>query len=616
MTSDGLPGDKRKLQTSRYAEEFVPKNGKILKNSAEQMDAGGCGAESCLRKEFTFSVCGDPDNIQYAFTGDAELALIFALNSSCDFEEKVRGDSIILVYGEGPLKGLVNVDILCRYLPQHTHFRLLFLRSPGRDGAGEGRPLPPLPHLDGRRHVLFYVEPCGRTVGNTAQRIVLADRIAQGQTKLCVLGFEGQTIRQALAGDGRFDPRLEDDTHKLLEKVDPPRKFQFNHTVDGLHGRSFQVEISSSKKRLPGGDDGGGGGGKNWKPKAGKAAEAAVPPAGRREADGRAPDSGRYPLPRWHVEARKAALLRFKLGVTRNAELGNMSERQYLNRLHQDAQSPIPARAIRRLVDRLSSVGCLSWQAPSGQAGGGTCFLLKDRYLLTSYHAVEMMAGHASPDNWPAALRDCGQVFFGYEEDGQRGRLLKLAAWLEIFDQALDYAVLELDSPPGLKGLMEHCALPPEAGSLYIAGHPDGQVKKVCPCSVMSCDQQGAAGDAAHVLEGLRSAIAGEDAESYLPDIVTVASHAFNRARHPNVVPYKADYHHAASGSPIFNADGCVVGLHCGGEIHKKNKDPERFYVELGRSIMLIIHHIICKSDMVATEKAKQIIMDLQSSFK
>lgn len=602
MMSDGLPGDKRKLQTSRYSEEFVPKNGKILKNSADQMD---CGAENLARKEFTFSVCGDPDNIQYAFTGDPDDALITALNSSCDFEEKVRVDSTILVYGEGGLKGLVNVDILCRYLPPHTHFRLLFLRcpGPGREGAGGELRRPPATSHD-CRHVLFYVEPSGRTMVNTAQRIVLSDRIAQGQTKLCVLGFEGQTVRQALTADGRFDPRVHDDTHKLLEKVEPPRKIQFNHAVDGLNGRSFQVEMSSYKKKVPGDD---GSGGKNWKPRAGKVAEA-LPPS----------DSGRYPLPRWHVEARKAALLRFKLAVSRNAELGNMSERQYLNRLHQEAQSPIPARAIRRVIERLASVGCLSWQTPSAQ-GGGSCFFLRDRYLLTSYHAVEMMVGNTTPpDSWPAAVRDAGLVFFGYEEDGQKGRPLKLAAWLEIFDQALDYAVLELEeSPPGVQGLAEHCTLlPPDAGNLYIAGHPDGQVKKVCPCSLMTCDQQRAAGDSANLLENLRTAIAGGDAENYLPDIVMVASHAFNRARFPNTILYKADFHHAASGSPIFNADGLVVGLHCGGEIHKKNKDPERFCVELGRSIKLIVHNMACKSDTLATEKSKQFIKDLQSSFK
>ncbi|XP_069775634.1 serine protease FAM111A-like isoform X2 [Narcine bancroftii] len=599
MASDALPRDKRKLQSSRCTEEFVPKNGKILKND-DQFDSGICVVQNLPKKEFTFSVCGDPDNIQYAFTGDPDDTLLFALNSSCDFEEKVRSDSTVLIYGEGPLKGLVNFDILCRYLPQLTHFRLLFLRAPGRDAPER----PALPHSwPERRHVLFYVEPSGRTTGNTTLRIVLTDRIAQGQTKLCVLGFEGDTIRQALTKDGRFDPRVDDDTHKLLEKVDPPRKIQFNNVVDGLHDRSFQVEMSSAKKKQPFDEAS-----KNSKPKFSKQAD-----VGKKEADGRGPDAGRHPLPRWHVEARRAAMLKFKQTISRNAELGGMSERQYLNRLHQEAQSPIPAHAIRRVAERFSSVGCLIWRSPTAQ-GGGTCFLLKDRYILTCYHAVEMLAEGVAPERWPSIIQDFAQVYFTYEEDGQRGRPLKLTGWLELYDQALDYALLELETSPGVPGLMELCIPPPETGNLYIAGHPDGEIKKVCPCSVMCGDRQGA-GEASQHLDNLRAVVTREDAESYLPDMVLVASYAFNRVRHPNMVPFKADFHHGASGSPIFNSEGCVVGLHCGGEIQKKNKDPEKFYIELGRSIMLIIRDIIHKSD-ITTEKSKQIVGALQSYFK
>ncbi|XP_072887628.1 serine protease FAM111A-like [Hemitrygon akajei] len=618
MTSDVIPRDKRKLQTSRYAEEFVPKNGKILKNN-DHFEAGDWGAPISLKKEFTFSVCGDPDNIHYAFAGDPGDTLLSALNSSCDFEEKVRSDSTILAYGEGPLKGLVNFNILCRYLPQHTHFRLVFLRSAGREGGAGDQPtqMPPVPSTN-RCHVLFYIEPSGRTVGNTTQRIVVSDRIAQGQTKLCVLGFVGETIREALAKDGRFDVRLEDDTHKLLEKVEPPCKIQFNHPVDALHSRSFQVELSVAKKKPPpsscsstaaSSDD------KSARPKGSRPAE--TPPMQmlpKREADGRVLENSRYPLPRWHVEARRAALLRFKQAISRSAELANMSERQCLNRLYQEARSPIPARTIRRVGERLSAVGCLAWRSLNAQ-GTGTCFLLKDSYVLTSYHAVEMLAQGMEPGCWPTAIQDYAYVTFGFEEDGQGCPPLKLTGWLELYDQALDYAVLELATPAGVPGLLESSVTPAQAGNLYIVGHPDGEVKKVCPCSVMSGEQQGT-GDSTQYLENLRSMIPGEAAECYLPDMVLVASHGFSRVRHPNATPFRADYHHGASGSAILDSEGCVVGLHCGGETHKRNKDPEKFYIEFGRSITLIIQNIVSKSDTVTTEKSKQIIAALQSSLK
>uniref|UniRef100_UPI00398F49FD serine protease FAM111A-like isoform X2 n=1 Tax=Pristiophorus japonicus TaxID=55135 RepID=UPI00398F49FD len=602
---DCNPWEERKLQTSRYTEESGPKNGKVPKN--EQLDKYSnkkCGMQNLQKKEFTFSVCGDPDNIQYAFTGDPNDTLLFALNSSCDFEEKVKNDNTILAYGEGPLKGLVNFDILCRYLPQHSHFRLLFLRTQSRGDCGERPVAPEYPRH--KRHVLFYVEPSGRTAGNTAQRIVLADRIAQGQTKLCILGFEGETIREALLNDGRFDSKLDDDTHKLLEKVDPPKKIQFNHAVDGLHGRSFQIEMSGSKKKAVNDD------GRSPKLKAGKSAEsAALMP--KRDSDGKAIEGGRNLLPKWHMEARRATVLKFKQSVSRNAELANVSERQYLNRLHQEAQSPVPARAFRRITDRLSSVGYVAWKSAAAQ-GSGTCFLLKDRYVVTCFHVVEMMTEGVALESWPATIRDSAEVFFGYEVDGQRGQPLKLVAWLEIYDQALDYAVLELESSPGVMGLMEFCVTAPESGGLYITGHPEGDKKKICPCSLMAGDQT--AGYALQHLESLRCGITREDGENYTHDMVLIASHAFNRQKYANAITYKTDFHYGASGSPIFNSEGSLVALHCGGETYKKNKDPEKFYIELGRPITLILHNIISKSDDAITENSKQIIIAVQNSLK
>ncbi|XP_072331820.1 serine protease FAM111A-like [Scyliorhinus torazame] len=603
--ADCNPWGETKLLPGSCTDEFGPKNGKALRNKYTNRK---CGTLSFQRREFTFSVCGDPDNIQYVFTADPTDTLLWALSTSCDFEEKVKSDNTILAYGEGPLKGLVNLDILCCYLPQYSHFRLLFLRSQsrGEGGGGGERTLPPEPQRN-KSHVLFYVEPSGRMAGNTAQRIVLADRIAQGQTKLCVLGFEGETIREALANDGRFDPKIEDDTHKLLEKVDPPRKIQFNNGVDALHGRSFQIEMSGPRKKAC--DDG-----RSPKPRASKSAELAGQPA-RKDTDGKGYEAGRNLLPKWHLEVRRASLSKFKQSVSRNAELAKVSERQYLNRLHQEALSSVPARAFRCISDRLSSVGCIAWKSPSAQ-GSGTCFVLRDRYVLTCYHVVEMIAESAvAIGSWPALIRDRADVFFGYEEEAQRGPPLRLVAWLEIYDQVLDYAILELETAPGASGLLECCANLPRTGSLYIAGHPEGDKKKICACSVVAGDEN-AAGNAVQPLESLRSAIAREDTEDCTHDTVLIASQAFNRLKHSNAITYKTEFHYGAAGSPIFDAEGSLVALHCGGETYKKNKDPEKFYVELGRPISLILHDIISKNDGDTTEKTKQIIVALQNSLK
>ncbi|XP_078073373.1 serine protease FAM111A-like isoform X2 [Mustelus asterias] len=598
------PWGENKLQLGSYTDEYSPKNGKILRNKYSNKK---CGVQSFQRREFTFSVCGDPDNIQYVFTADPSDTLLLALSTSCDFEEKVKSDNTILAYGEGPLKGLVNLDILCCYLPQHSHFRLLFLRSQTRGEGGGGERLLPPEYPRNKSHVLFYVEPSGRLAGNAAQRIVLADRIAQGQTKLCVLGFEGETIRAALANDGRFDAKIEDDTHKLLEKVDPPRKIQFNNGVDGLHGRSFQIEMSGPRKKAC--EDG-----RSPKPRASKSAESAAPMS-RKDPDGKVYEAGRNLLPKWHQEGRRASLSKFKQSVSRNAELAKVSERQYLNRLHQEALSSVPARAFRCISDRLSSVGCITWKSLSGQ-GSGTCFVLRDRYVLTCYHVVEMIAESvAAFSSWPALIRDSAEVFFDFEEEGQRGQPLRLTAWLEIYDQALDYAVLELESSPGALGLMECCANPQRTGSLYIVGHPEADKKKICPCSVVTGDEN-ATGNAAQLLEGLRSTIATEDTEDYTHDTVLIASQAFNRLKHSNAITYKTEFYYGAAGSPIFDSEGSLVALHCGGETYKKNKDPEKFYIELGRPITLIVHDIISKSDSATTEKTKQIIIALQNTLK
>lgn len=177
-------------------------------------------------------------------------------------------------------------------------------------------------------------------------------------------------------------------------------------------------------------------------------------------------------------------------------------------------------KTLQRLVELAPSVCRLSVDV-KGTSQFGTGFRIESSWLLTNWHVVHNRNG--VPANTITAE-------FGYEDNGSGGLLASTMITCELpliaSSQADDWAVVQITQPlsnsiPIIK--LTEAAIPQEEEMAYVIQHPNGDRKR---------------------LAYVRNQI------SYVDD---------------RVIHYLADTQAGSSGSPVFNADGQLIGLHHAG---------------------------------------------------
>lgn len=138
------------------------------------------------------------------------------------------------------------------------------------------------------------------------------------------------------------------------------------------------------------------------------------------------------------------------------------------------------------------SVGFLEWNN-NGNAGRATCFVFNGGYIFTCRHVVHYMVGeYTDPSLWPEIISKCAKVTFTYKEFcPHAGDWFYFEPECEVSEGPLDYAILKLREsgngfPPGLLGRVSPL---PSSGLIYIIGGPEGQIKKIDKCAVVSVNE-------------------------------------------------------------------------------------------------------------------------------
>ncbi|XP_066217435.1 serine protease FAM111B [Saccopteryx leptura] len=243
-----------------------------------------------------------------------------------------------------------------------------------------------------------------------------------------------------------------------------------------------------------------------------------------------------------------------------------------------------------------NSVGVIFWNN-NGKTGSATCFMFRHGYIFTCGHVVHMMVGgDTEPSLWPDRISKCAKVTFTYKAfHPPAEEWFSVEPWCEVSDGILDYAILKLKEngngfPPGLFG---HISPLPPSGLVCLIGHPDGQVKEIDECVVISRKKR-----LERYAENQQREVFGPHAAIY--DAVSMFTpRSFPRvARSSDTLTYDTCFSSGSSGSPVFNASGRVVAMHSLGDFYERGGKVHAL-IEYGYSMESILCDVKEKNEIL-----------------
>ena len=217
---------------------------------------------------------------------------------------------------------------------------------------------------------------------------------------------------------------------------------------------------------------------------------------------------------------------------------------------------------------------------------GGSGFLLFDKFVLTNGHVIKNIYIEETRQ-----LTETVTVHFSYEslDQMEAGAEVEEVAGFEYYsnetEHKYDWALLKLGGEQDLPdGLLKHFGFHSQSGGICIIGHPDGGVKKIEPCLIVSFDNRCQVVER-HYRENQ------EHVQLVTPRFFEGAAEWVKQKK--EVLTYESSFYFGSSGSPVFDEHCNVVAMHSGGYVYCNERGQSQSVIEYGYPLSVIIEQAI-----------------------
>uniref|UniRef100_A0A671VSR2 Protein FAM111A-like n=1 Tax=Sparus aurata TaxID=8175 RepID=A0A671VSR2_SPAAU len=257
-------------------------------------------------------------------------------------------------------------------------------------------------------------------------------------------------------------------------------------------------------------------------------------------------------------------------------------------------------KTMKKLMELSNSVCHV--RINGGAEGSG--FLLFDKFVLTNGHVIKNIY-----DEETRQLTERVTVHFSYEsldqmEAGQdsRAEVEEVAGFAFYSGEAghrCDWALLKLGGEQNLPdGLLKHFGFLPPSGGICIIGHPDGRVKMIEPCLIVSFDNRSQVAER-HYRENPQGAEVHTSIYGENPGHIQWVTPRFFEdvagwvKQNKQVLTYESSFYFGSSGSPVFDEHCNVVAMHSAGYIYHNARGQRQSVIEYGYPLSTIIKQVI-----------------------
>ncbi|XP_016315087.1 protein FAM111A isoform X2 [Sinocyclocheilus anshuiensis] len=608
-------GDRRASQTADNAQE---RTNRFCKEKVEEGQSKSHLQQSAEGQSHTFNFRYKYE--KHAVACDTSKTVLDALNTNKIFR-KIKKDNkekeIVIQRCKGAApRAAVKTDFPCCLIEIHELLDISFIKNHGNVATKKKTTGRLSFSNESKSLVIFYIKTKG---GKKVKRLMKNNELKKKVEDVCVYAFKEDKLNAALRRDGRFINAIFK-KQCALYNLESETKYEMSKTVEHLDGKHFEIIVISDNNQ-PDSQDG------VLSDDSTEINEASA--ADLKENV----DTNEHPINTEQEETQKRntmkstnpsinspkiiphsneilAILRAQFKdlletLKQRENLKNKSEILKFFRAEYDkcVQSFLEVKKVKQLM-RLSDSVC---QIRVEGSARGTGFLLFDRFILTNAHVI----GEFDP--FTRKLSKTFTAVFGYEDlEAKKTKCVLVKEHLAAYHHGkintgpyLDFALLELKDAdeiadcPGLLRRYIH-GPPPNRGGICIVGHPGEGVKKMDPCFIIGKENLQEAADK-HISENVN-----------FIHVMTQQSLAEKWEMHDNQIIYNSCFFHGSSGSPVFDEDGYLIGVHTGGYAYKGENCKTRSLMEYAYSMQPILESIITQ----AKKSERSDILKLLSEYK